>query len=409
MIPVEKEANGHVFADAQKDHCSVEVSTGDELRHNRKRKEATYDIMSIVQGTDRRPLKGLAEKSMKDGENAAGLRVKKIMKRASEDKESSVMVQNLRKEIREAVRSKSSIELGTNLFDTKLLAAFRAAIAGPMTQTTASKLSPSALKAKKSMLQKGKVRENLTKKIYATSKGKRRRAWDRDLEVEFWKHRCMRASRPEKIETLESVLDLLRSSESRDTEQRSECQTTNPILSRLYLADTSVFPRKDNIKPLAALKAGGNPEQNKEHGSMEKASKPALAVKTPETHKIQSKVGVPLSDHKGNKRNSSSIKDGTAHGKPQPGKRTEGSPVPLSGTAKVNSQKEAGVKSDDIKSDKRKWALEVLARKNAAASMNNTQEKQEGNALLKGNFPLLVRRDFIFISHCFQMHLVFCH
>ena len=382
MIPVEKQSNGHVPVDAQKGHSTIEVSTGDELSHNRKRKKVTSDIMSIVQGTDRRPLKGLAEKSR---ESAAGLRVKKIMKRPSEDKESSVLVQKLRKEIREAVRSKSSIELGTNLFDPKLLTAFRAAIAGPTTEHNATKFSPSSLKAKKSMLQKGKVRENLTKKIYATSKGKRRRAWDRDLEVEFWKHRCMRATKPEKIETLKSVLDLLRSSDSVDPEQGPECQTTNPILSRLYLADTSVFPRKDDIKPLAALKASGNPEQNKEHRSMEKVSKPTLhspAVKAPETCKIQSKVGVPLSDY----------------GKTRPGKRSEGSSVPLSGTSKVDSQKEAGVKTDGIKTDKRKWALEVLARKNAAASKNTTQEKQEDSALLKGNYPLLVRGDFIFTS-----------
>ncbi|XP_010659436.1 uncharacterized protein At4g10930 isoform X3 [Vitis vinifera] len=395
MAPIEKQANGqHVSVDAQKGHSTVEVSTGDELRHNRKRKEVTSDIMSIVQGTDRRPLKGLAEKSDGERENATGLRVKKIMKRASEDKESAVLVQKLRKEIREAVRSKSSIELGTNLFDPKLLTAFRAAIAGPITETTARKLSPSALKVKKSMLQKGKIRENLTKKIYATSKGKRRRAWDRDLEVEFWKHRCMRATKPEKIETLKSVLDLLRTSECIDPEQGSESQTTNPILSRLYLADTSVFPRKDDIKPLAALKASGNPEQNKEHASMEKVSKPALhspAVKAPETCKIPSKVGFSPYDHKGNKSNASSLKDATAHGKPHPGKRPEGSSIPLSVASKVNSQKEAGVKSDDIKTDKRKWALEVLARKNAAASKNTTQEKQEDNALLKGNYPLLTQ------------------
>lgn len=65
MAPIEKQANGQqVSVDAQKGHSTVEVSTGDELRHNRKRKEVTSDIMSIVQGTDRRPLKGLAENPM---------------------------------------------------------------------------------------------------------------------------------------------------------------------------------------------------------------------------------------------------------------------------------------------------------------------------------------------------------
>jgi hypothetical protein len=40
--------------------------------------------------------------------------------------------------------------------------------------------------------------------------------------------------------------------------------------------------------------------------------------------------------------------------------------------------------------DKRKWALEVLARKKAVSGKTAADEKQEDNAVLKGNYPLLV-------------------
>ncbi|KAF2297954.1 hypothetical protein GH714_006633 [Hevea brasiliensis] len=98
-------------------------------------------------------LQSLADKSSKERENAARLRVKKIMRRATEE-ESSNVVQKLRTEIREAVRNKSSADIGESLFDPKLIAAFRTAVAGPTTEAV-EKLPPSALKAKKSMLQKG--------------------------------------------------------------------------------------------------------------------------------------------------------------------------------------------------------------------------------------------------------------
>ncbi|GJZ20626.1 reverse transcriptase domain-containing protein [Tanacetum coccineum] len=64
-------------------------------------------------------------------------------------------------------------------------------------------------KAKKALLQKGTVCENLTKKIY-TGGGKLKRAWIRDCEIVILKHRCSKVSKPEKVETLKSFLDLLR-------------------------------------------------------------------------------------------------------------------------------------------------------------------------------------------------------
>ncbi|KAJ4955672.1 hypothetical protein NE237_012455 [Protea cynaroides] len=200
--------------------------------------------MSIVKGTDPESSEGhqcpkSTDKSPRDKENAAGLRVKKIMRRVTEDKDSSVLVQKLGEEIREAVRNKASENLRINTFDPKLLAAFRAAISGPRTEPV-QKLSPSIVRLKRSILPKGKIRRNLAKKIYGTASGRRRCAWDRDWEIEFWKRQCRRTSNPEKVETLKLVLGLL--NKGSEMEQECELDTANPILSRLYLADTSVFP-----------------------------------------------------------------------------------------------------------------------------------------------------------------------
>ncbi|CAK7335745.1 unnamed protein product [Dovyalis caffra] len=367
----------------------IAVSKDVKLKQSLEKQDVTSDIMSVVKGTGRRTLKGLApqsppDKSSKERENVAGLRVKKIMRRDVEDNDSSVVVQKLRKEIREAVRNRSSAEIGENLFDPKLLTAFRTAVAGS-TAEPVKKLPPSALKAKKSLLQKGKVRENLTKKIYGDSNGRRKRAWDRDCDVEFWKYRCMRVTKPEKIATLNSVLTLLRKNpEGSEMEQEHECQEKNPILSRLYLADTSVFPRKDNIKPLSASTTKINTEQNRaQEFSMDKGRKPSLddhTLKSAEANKLSSKLVVPSLHDQGLKDKVPSTNGLPASSKAQPG-----------GSSKFSSQKEKGSQSDDKKMDKRKWALEVLARKKAVSGKNAADEKQEDNAVLKGNYPLLAQ------------------
>lgn len=404
QMATKDEVDTSVPDNSQRCPTPVSVLKDERVKHRQDKEDTTSDIMSIVQDTSHRPCKGLARpnpasKSSIERENTAGLRVKKIMRRASDDKDSSMVVQKLRKEIREAVRQKSSKDFGESLFDPKLLAAFRAAIAGPKTEPV-KKLSPSAIKTKKSMLQKGKVRENLTKKIYGTTNGRRKRAWDRDCEVEFWKHRCMGATKPEKIKTLKSVLGLLRNSLD-SSDQGSESQATNPILSRLYLADTSVFPRKDNLKPLSALKTAGNSEQKKEQlisaESCSKASHDKSNMKFTESNKVLLKAGIPSFDIKGITNNVPISKSVIA---PAPSKihlstPPEGSSLSTASDSKVSSKKQLVVKSDNIKSDKRKWAMEVLARKTAFGSKNTRDELHEDNAVLKRNCPLLVCNSFL--------------
>ncbi|RDX92038.1 hypothetical protein CR513_25890, partial [Mucuna pruriens] len=388
MSSTNDSVDAHLLENAQKKPA---------LKHSPTKAIVTPDIMNIVKGTNRRLSKGLTgsnacDKLSENRGSMAGLRVKKILKRVSDDGESSLVVQNLRKEIREAVRNKSSINFEDNHFDPKLLEAFRAAITGPKTELV-NKLSPAAIKAKKSMLQKGKVREHLTKKIFSTSNGRRKRAWDRDCEIEFWKYRCMRATKPEKVETLKSVLDLLRKgSDSPESKQASECQAKDPILSRLYLADTSVFPRKEDVKPLSVLKTIANSEQTKQNPS-EKI--PHLSVdnniiKATYVNNLLPKTSDCSSEKKIDKKiGHGPVGDNSASGKVGLNNHSERISVSSAGTK--TSTKELGLKSGCMKSDKRKWALEVLARKTAATSRNTANGDQEGNAVFKGNYPLLAQ------------------
>lgn len=388
LIPSKGERNKYVPNDMQNDNV-VKVPGNGRLKRRSEKESTVYDIMNIVKGTACRPSKGLGcpnpdANLTREQENVAGLRMKKIMKRATVDKESSVVVQELRKEIREAVRNKSTKDIGENLFDPKLLAAFRAAVTVPKTEPSRT-VSHLAMKTRRSKLQKGKVRENLTKKIYATSNGRRKRAWDRDCEVEFWKHRCVRTTKPEKIETLKSVLNLLRQgSEGMVTEKSSEDQATDPILSRLYLADTSVLPRKDDVKPLLALTTSGDSESNsKKYTLEEKSSKFSL-----DNHSQVLPQVVPTRETCGIRSDVPSSKANAASSKIRLPKQSE-RPLTSSDSSKSETSREISVNSND-KIDKRKWALEVLARKTTGASGSATNEKKEDAAVLKGNYPLLV-------------------
>ncbi|RAL50988.1 hypothetical protein DM860_005344 [Cuscuta australis] len=343
-----------------------------------KKESAEIDIMDIVQDTNWKSVKK-GTRGHPDGMpckqrgNAAGLRVKKIMRRV-DGGDSSVLVQKLRKDIRDAVHGKSTEEFDRNVFDKKLLAAFRV-VAAPTTETMKSHLD---MKAKQSFLQKGKIRENLTKKIYGIG-GRRQRAWARECEIEFWKHRCPKSSRPEKIQTLKSVLHRLKDDSENAEVKHANGETTSSILSRLYLADTSVLPRNDSIKPASALNDMDNCEQRTINGPPANALSPSLPSRVNTV--LQTNEPKILSNL--NKKYDSSSQ---AH----LNKCQEGSSNSTSISSNVPSKGES-VTPENTKSDKRKWALELLARKTSGAGKNTTRGNAGDNAALKPNYPLLAQ------------------
>ncbi|CAH9124890.1 unnamed protein product [Cuscuta epithymum] len=358
-----------------------------KTRCSSKKESTNINIMDIVQGSNHKSLKKFARghpdsmSSCKQRENAAGLRVKKIMRRV-DGEDSSVVVQKLSNDIRDAVRSKSTVEFDKKGFEPKLLAAFRAVVAGPTTETMKSHVN---LKAKQSLFQKGKVRENLTKKIYGVG-GRRQRAWTRNCEIEFWKHRCSKASKLEKIQTLKSVLHRLKDDSENAEVKHATGEATGSILSRLYLADASVLPRSENIKPLNAM---GKSEHRIENGRPATALTQSLLSRTntvPQINEASKMDPISVGAKVAPKMPPSAIKKPDSSSREHLSKCREG----LANTSSVPSNGEF-VTPENTKSDKRKWALELLARKASAVSKNSAGGNAEDNVILKQNYPLLAQ------------------
>ncbi|PAN28796.1 hypothetical protein PAHAL_5G178700 [Panicum hallii] len=359
-----------VFSSTHSHTTNSVKDTVDDMSEFLAQHKSVPDIMNIVEGEAyiRDPGRELAKPVGRRAGDKPGLRVKKIF-RKEEGKQSSAMVQKLQKEIREVVR-----DTGTNIlekdgsFDEKLLTAFRAAI-GKSADGTA-KNTNQLIRTRRSLLQKGKKRENLTKKLYGTSTGRRRSDWHRDWEVEFWKYRCSPGTNPEKIETLQSVLQLLKRSSEMDKEsaQGKKGESNNSILSRLYLADASVVPRKDDIRPLSALE-GCAPLDKSSQIRANNSKSPNIPAAGIDATKISS----PSSTGK--------ISSSSTLNKEASSRRENRNSQP--------SMDKKNHSSGDVKEDKRKWALEILARKNASSV---TSKDQTGdNDALKGNFPLLAQ------------------
>jgi hypothetical protein len=291
---------------------------------SKKAKITTTDIMTIV--TEQSPRRSNKEK-VNEKVNL-GARTKKIMRNQELEKKPLDLVGELQTEIN---------TLKDSINDDSLLRAVRAVI-------STNKAGPSVVRAKGATVQTGKARQNLMKKIYSTSTGRRRPAWQRECEVEFWKYRCNSKVNQEKVENLQSILDLLKKGSTwSELCQGQNEENKDSILSRVYLADASVLPRKNDIKPLFDVSdASGKSNQNKQ----ENDDKPKV-IPVKKENKIT--VGKGLTDPE----------------------------------KKVNQ-------SGEVKIDKRKWALEVLARKNSSLMSGSNQERSEDGLLLKGNYPLLV-------------------
>ncbi|KAJ4780566.1 RING/U-box protein [Rhynchospora pubera] len=294
---------------------------------SKKAKLASTNIMSIV--TELSP-----RTSNKDKVNT-GVRTRTIMRNQIGDKKPSD-VDKLQTEIK---------TLKDSINDDSLLRAVRTVIA-------TNKAGPSSVRVKRPTAQTGKARQNLMKKIYSTSTGRRRPAWQRDCEVEFWKYRCNSKVDQEKVENLQSILDLLKkgSTWSELCQGPELCQGQNEkskdsILSRVYLADASVLPRKDDIKPLSDVSGASVEKCNQDKPENGDKSR---VVPVKKENKIT--VGKGLSNQDKNENH-----------------------------------------SGETKVDKRKWALEVLARKNASLESGANKERSQDGLLLKGNYPLLAQ------------------
>jgi PAB1-binding protein PBP1 len=134
----------------------------------------------------------------------------------------------------------------------------------------------------------------------------------------------------------------------------------------LYLADASIVPRKDDIKPLSAI-AGCAPLDKSSQIKANNSKSPNIPAAGTDATKISSPS------------NTGKISSASTLNKEASSRREN-----------RNSQPSLDQKnhSGDIKEDKRKWALEILARKNASSFTSKDQTGDDD--ALKEKFPLLV-------------------
>lgn len=239
----------------------------------------------------------------------------------------------------------------------------------------------------------GGVRESLTKKLYAG--GVARKTWDRDWDISFWKEQSARIkkAKQEATDSVEGRFGLQVKEE--DAVLKSMDAESDSLLSRLYVADTSLFPRDNDIKPLISLLADVKEEDKpKPSGMSFKLTLRHLflsivgihlmgddfaATSSPKSSKPQTKKST---ESKPNKSVGTSI-NGTVTG------TLQGSKVPPEQTSKGVVLPAAPKADPEEKKDKRQWALELLARRKGDAVNSSSSAKCQGGT--KKESSLLVR------------------
>lgn len=353
-----------------------------KLRSNKLQSHTQNDVfspqvMSLVKGLEfpatAKTLQHFsAINTLSKNDHINSVRIKKIMTRRMDENKTSCLVQELRKELRIASGHDTTDGPGKiDASDERLLAAFKAAMVRTRGNDSTDRTNRSHLRVNHQPLKRGKIRENLAKKLYGTGNGKRR-AWD----IEFWKERCDKTKQLKKDENPGSIRNLLKKSldacsKSLETEQTSETELADPIFSRLYIADTSLFPRKDDIKPLSAYLNAGNVEIGRSDAESE-------LVKVERTcNGSNNKCEIPSSKI--------DAVAGSVHPTKQCADTKKFNSILDSATLQTTVVQQKTGNSSDVKLDKRKWALEVLARK------TGSNERKTESLGKMGSFPLLIQ------------------
>ena len=327
---------------------AADVNTADHLqgRANEAEKQGTseleegsqVDVMDIVSTPRERstPQRG-------------GVRTRIIMHRETD---ASVTVgSGLVERVRQQMRATAGYVRGEDLSkievsDDRFVAAFKAALLS--SREKSKEVKPTAARnGKTSWLAKvlnqknqGKgSRDSLTRKLYAGGTGR----WDRDWDIAFWKERSS-TSRTAQKEAEDEIKAIRRAGQKHEEE--------DPIFKRIYVADTSLFPRSEDVQLLSAQ------AKNSARGDG------TGAIKSPP---------VPLSVHK----------DGLQTAPLRLGAKLGSSPKLTSKNKSVEPQVSApasAASKGDVKKDKRQWALEVLARKTGTSSNGSVRASGIANA-----------------------------
>ncbi|BBN00256.1 hypothetical protein MPTK1_1g27710 [Marchantia polymorpha subsp. ruderalis] len=379
------------------------------------------DVMDIVSD----PRSGLGRDSKDPSVPTKAVRTRIIMHRESDvkDKERPSLVERIRQQMRDTAGYGAGDDLGkVEVSDDRFIAAFKAA------QTRSYEKSKDGKSASSRQQSSGRLwkvldkkysgtgaRDNLTRKLYAGGTG--RRCWDRDWDIAFWRERDPHQRRARK--EAEEV-DVLGKIDARVPESQPDSEDAD-FFKRLYVADTSLFPRNENVKPLS--EEGNHAEEinasqsveirtgkisnlhvdnvNLAHGLKDTAHRSpvsqGLSGNTPGIDKISQKAKVgdppPSKVVKKSLRPSGVSKEPAVNSK-----TTSGAGKSLVAPSTVpkaqHKDKDAPSALPSMNKDKRQWALEILARKEGKLSNVSASGKGAGagGSVSKDNpFPLLLQ------------------
>ncbi|KAG6546888.1 hypothetical protein Mapa_011504 [Marchantia paleacea] len=383
------------------------------------------DVMDIVSD----PRGGLVRDSKDDPSvPPKAVRTRIIMHRESDVKykERPSLVERIRQQMRDTAGYGAGDDLGkVEVSDDRFIAAFKAA------QTRSYEKSKEGKSASSRQQSSGRLwkvldkkysgtgaRDNLTRKLYAGGTG--RRCWDRDWDIAFWRERDPHQRRARK--EAEEV-DGSGKMDAGVTESQPDSEDAD-FFKRLYVADTSLFPRNENVKPLS--EDGNHAEEtsasesvrnrtgkisnlhldnvNLAHGLKITAHQSPVAQglsgNSPGIDKLSHKAKVvdppPLKVVKKSLRPSAVSKEPSVNSKTSSGSGK--SAVAPSIVPKVQSKDPDAPSADgalsNMNKDKRQWALEVLARKEGKLSNLSASGKGGGGggSVSKDNpFPLLLQ------------------
>lgn len=353
-----------------------------------------------------------------ESNSAGGVRTRMVMRRDSDGRAAQI-VEDIRQQMRAASGYGAADDHGkVAVSDDRFFSAFKAAMVRNNEQAQGSK-SKSLKRRRNSWLERmldkaprgkaGGVRESLTKKLYAG--GVARKTWDRDWDVSFWKEQSARIkkAKQEASDVVEGRAGMRGGEISKGTitvkeemileRLKNVNNEGDSILSRLYVADTSLFPRDNDIKPLVNLLADVKEEGKPKCSGGEKAtSVPKNSMKAPKCSSqkaTETKITL-LSGGGGASNKGASIPLVQDLKVPSRDTSENTSKVKMKGSGMPGTLKhvESPVKpprasDSDGKKDKRQWALELLARKSGDATASSSAKSHGGtrNEFLLSQVP----------------------
>ncbi|CAM6112665.1 unnamed protein product [Calypogeia fissa] len=401
-VPAEETVMELIDEDHHRD-CSNEAVKEKTPEEDPKSK---VDVMDIVKDS-RKQLDAVSNTGERSS-NQKGVRTRIIMHRETDAKEAvgSGLVDRIRQQMTATAGYIGGEDLSkVEVSDDRFLAAFKAALLSSRekhkeTKTTSSRRGTN-LWLDKVMNRKGKgSRDSLTRKLYAGGTGR----YDRDWDIAFWKERSAHFRTAQK--EAENEITGKHARQGQPEEEDS-------IFSRIYVADTSLFPRNDDVQLLSEkvknlAEGGGKKTVKAPQLSHDKASLQGnVANNSAKSPGLPEGRGNRIPSTTTSKVTLASSKDGSVHrkgitgglngianlGKPgsSPKVSTKSGLVqqPVSATSVTPSTESA---KGDVKKDKRQWALEVLARKTGSSSNTPGSAKATGGPdNREGQFALLLQ------------------